>query len=467
MANVELATCAASIPAAVPGTMIRTESRNSAAARGPKHARPASIASYRGQGEPLRPLRDTNLACRFRGLPDISAADYKHDDASKVSRHSSTNQSDAEISFLRGGDNAGLLHEQPSRQRKYSRDGSRHGATENSSPSLNEEDVAFIPWASPPFHDQSRAFYHHGDGFTSQDSKPSVPALTAGGFSALESFSKTIVRELSALHSNLSATDPSYGEAFDPEVAQSSHVRSRRPHAVIRLRGDIGGTGPRSGARGRHSLTSTGRRALCKGLPPTCRGVCISASGKPNAREPSPTRPMTEAVQAALLIHHIQFLMNNVETRRRNWSQRLPALVSAGCDVDNAGRLASKRPVPRPAEMRCDFPCPRELWDTQDVTEHDVESYRQQRLRSPHCLSSFSVSHPSVRLPEHYQQSLAISSVAVSAHLMSTLPLTSSAILRAISRWRELWETAAARGDRDCLQTTGMSRHCSEFCYLI
>lgn len=44
-------------------------------------------------------------------------------------------------------------------------------------------------------------------------------------------------------------------------------------------------------------------------------------------------------------------------------------------------------PVTSIQEMRCDLPCPRELWDTHNLTEHAIELYRQQRLRSPHCLS--------------------------------------------------------------------------------
>lgn len=50
---------------------------------------------------------------------------------------------------------------------------------------------------------------------------------------------------------------------------------------------------------------------------------------------------------------------------------------------------------------------------------------------------------------------------------MSTLPLVSPSILRAISRWQALWEAVTSKVDQDCFQVTGMSRQCSEFCYLL
>lgn len=54
LADTKLATCAASIPSAAPGTMTRTKSRDPAAARSPQHARPASTASYRAtRGAPV------------------------------------------------------------------------------------------------------------------------------------------------------------------------------------------------------------------------------------------------------------------------------------------------------------------------------------------------------------------------------------------------------------------------------
>lgn len=61
----------------------------------------------------------------------------------------------------------------------------------------------------------------------------------------------------------------------------------------------------------------------------------------------------------------------------------------------------------------------------------------------------------------------ALSSVAISAHLMSMMPVTSSAILRAISRWQELWEGQTARADEDRVEMTAMARHCSEFGCLV
>ncbi|KND89067.1 Transcriptional regulator MET32 [Tolypocladium ophioglossoides CBS 100239] len=463
-----------------------------------------------------------NLACRFRGLPDVSTSDHKRNDTSKAPLYrSSTSQSDAEMSFLRGLTNpkAETMLEcfanNPVVNENIPDMDLDMGPTEDSSPSLNEEDLTFIPWAFPPFfNDQDRELYHDSDSAaTSQGCSPSVPALTAGGFNALEKFSKIIIRELSDVHSNLSATEPSYSEAFDPEVAQSVFA----PHSLRNFTTTFFRLShvyvpivhmPSFGSE--ETSTALILAVVLAGAtrsPP--RDDALSAKGFLRlaeeyafrhlkvlmAKEAAATRSAIEALQAALLIHHVQFLMNSVETRRRNRTQRLPTLVSAvrclglsqirhssnstpsqfihdeACirattwvslaDWHQAG-LFHVPPVTSIKEIRCDLPCPRELWDTKDVTEHHVELYRQQSLRSPHCQSVKDFTEALMR--DHWD---AISSIAVSAHLMSTLPAVSPSILRAISRWQQLWEAVSEKAGQDCLQMTGMSRHCKEICYLI
>lgn len=221
--------------------------------------------------------------------------------------------------------------------------------TEDTSPSLNEEDLSSIPWAFPPFFNgQSGDLFNDSDSFTtSRDVNPSVPALTADGFSVLERFSKIVIQELSTLHSHLSATEPSYHRAFDPEVAQSVFA----PHSLrnftttfFRLSHIYVPVVHMPSFGSEETSTALLLAVVLAGAtrsPP--RDDALSAKGFLRlaeeyafrhlkdlmAEDPAPTRSMVEALQAALLIHHIQFLMNSVETRRRNRTQRLPALVSA------------------------------------------------------------------------------------------------------------------------------------------
>lgn len=39
-------------------------------------------------------------------------------------------------------------------------------------------------------------------------------------------------------------------------------------------------------------------------------------------------------------------------------------------------------------EMRCDLPCPRDLWDAKDLTTQAVEAYKQKKRQAPPCLDS-------------------------------------------------------------------------------
>ncbi|KAL3963606.1 hypothetical protein ACCO45_000610 [Purpureocillium lilacinum] len=234
------------------------------------------------------------------------------------------------------------------------------------------------------------------------------------------------------------------------------------------------------------------------------------------ATDPKPTRPVLETLQAALLIHQVHFLQNSVEARRRHRIRRLPALVSAvrRLGLLNKRHSASSRsaqfladetcirtatwitladwhqcgmfhvlPLTTTAEMRCDLPCPHALWDSKDVTDADVGLYRRQTRGAPYCLSSLRALTETL-MGDRWQPVeltafsfiaftglelaiFALSSVAISAHLMSMMPVTSSAILRAISRWQELWEGQTARADEDRVEMTAMARHCSEFGCLV
>ncbi|PNY28458.1 Transcriptional regulator MET32 [Tolypocladium capitatum] len=535
LANVELATCASNY-----GQDQVPEFR-----RGQKPRACAACSRSKlscDKASPCGRCITRNLACRSRELPDIiSTSDHKHNDTSKELLYSSSpRQSDAGMSFLKGLANpkaATMLDcftTNPVVNENIPEMDLDMEPTEDSSPSLNE-DVSFIPCTFPPFfNDQVREFRHDGDILTtSRGFSPLIPALKADGSGALDKCSETLIRELSTLHSSLSATDPSYREAFDPEVAQSVFA----PHSLRNFTTTFFRLShvyvpvvhmPSFGSED----TSTAlilAVVLCGATRSPPRDDALSAKGflrlaeeytfrhlnELMAKEAAATRSVIEALQAALLIHFVQFLMNSVETRRRNQTQRRPTLASA---VRRLGLSQTRHspnstpsqfihaeacirtttwimladwhqtsmfhvpPVMTIEEIRCDLPCPRELWDTQDITEHDIELYRQQRLTSPpHYVSLKDFTEALMR--EHWGgmqmfplDSLtlsglelavfAISSIAVSAQLTSMLPFVSSSLLRALSRWQQLWEAVTAKVDQDYLQITGMSRHCGEFCCL-
>ncbi|OIW32849.1 hypothetical protein CONLIGDRAFT_569909 [Coniochaeta ligniaria NRRL 30616] len=229
-----------------------------------------------------------------------------------------------------------------------------------------------------------------------------------------------------------------------------------------------------------------------------------------------PERQELEVMQAALLVLNVHFLMNDTEARRRNRTRRLPALVlavrhfglyqtrhspeaSLSQFVRNEHRIRTATwitladwhqsvmfnalPVTAISEVQCDLPCPRKLWDKKDATIEDVEVYRQQKQRSPRCLESLKdlvetlMGEPwdgidsfpvnAITMSGLELAIFAISSIATSAHLMSLMPTSAPGLLRAISRWRELWEAVAAQRDHETLQMTAMARYCGEFCCLV
>ncbi|GJN78133.1 hypothetical protein PLIIFM63780_001626 [Purpureocillium lilacinum] len=308
---------------------------------------------------------------------------------------------------------------------------------DESPPSLVVEDIGFIPWAFPPMFNFA---FDDADGERPCESAtPSavtdafIPALTSEGTAALEIFSKQIVRELNALHATLAVSEPSYNQPFDFDLAQSvfaPHILRTFISTFFRLSHNYVPVVhmPSFGSEDTSPLLVLGV-SLCGAIRSPPRDDALSAKSflriaeeyiflqlaDVMATDPKPTRPVLETLQAALLIHQVHFLQNSVEARRRHRIRRLPALVSA---VRRLG-LLNKR--------------------------HSASSRSAQFLADETCISS----------------------VAISAHLMSMMPVTSSAILRAISRWQELWEGQTARADEDRVEMTAMARHCSEFGCLV
>lgn len=52
------------------------------------------------------------------------------------------------------------------------------------------------------------------------------------------------------------------------------------------------------------------------------------------------------------------------------------------------------------------------------------------------------------------------------SRLVSVLQTTIPAIQRATDRWQELWQESVSRLDDEELRTSGLVRHCGEYCWL-
>ncbi|KAH0598048.1 hypothetical protein MHUMG1_04420 [Metarhizium humberi] len=73
----------------------------------------------------------------------------------------------------------------------------------------------------------------------------------------------------------------------------------------------------------------------------------------------------------------------------------------------------------------------------------------------------------SLKLSHLRAATMALSSMAVSAHLNGTMPATAPALLRAIDRWHDLWDAVTSKLDSASLQRSGMARHSNDISALI
>ncbi|GAB1320959.1 Zn(2)-C6 fungal-type domain-containing protein [Madurella fahalii] len=231
--------------------------------------------------------------------------------------------------------------------------------------------------------------------------------------------------------------------------------------------------------------------------------------------------PLYEALQAGLLMHGIQFVSGDVAARRRSRTVRLPVLVDAVRRLGWTGARQTQPPavgggmpdwawfvgdemririarwtlladwhqngafhVPSlmtVGEMTGDMTCLEELWEANDVVEFEAVIAARGRdcWRRASSLKEgvdalmgedwtgadrFPIPHLSVL--DLQVLVLAMMSVIATARLMSLLPVSAPAILRAIDRWEELWGTVAGRVDPEQLRMSGYARHSGEMCWV-
>ncbi|GKT41309.1 uncharacterized protein ColSpa_01490 [Colletotrichum spaethianum] len=133
-----------------------------------------------------------------------------------------------------------------------------------------------------------------------------------------------------------------------------------------------------------------------------------------------------------------------------------------------------------PAELTCDLPSPLELWDSKDSNEY-FEASRTLEIDGSRRISSVKLcvdalmretwggtgSFPFQDINGSDLQLLifALNGMVLSANLMGLLPASAHALLRATSRWENMWESIRSRMDPAAFEKIGMARYNSELCW--
>ncbi|KAF6806140.1 transcription factor [Colletotrichum musicola] len=233
----------------------------------------------------------------------------------------------------------------------------------------------------------------------------------------------------------------------------------------------------------------------------------------PAGSTPEYTPELEEALQAAVMIHSVQFFRNDTATRRKNRTQRLPMLVSAVrllglaqtrhapvFDFDEFVRNESRirlvtwlaladwqqsgmSNVPcliTPSEMTCDLPCPLELFDARDADDYREMSHSQgidtaRRVVSvKQCMDALISDSwngmgvfpfQAVNGVDLQIMIFGINSMVISSNLMGLLPTTQRSLMRALSRWELMWEAIKGRMDPETFRKSGMVRYNTELCW--
>ncbi|KAL2158174.1 hypothetical protein VTH06DRAFT_4742 [Thermothelomyces fergusii] len=242
-------------------------------------------------------------------------------------------------------------------------------------------------------------------------------------------------------------------------------------------------------------------------------------SGRPAERERE--RETHETLQAALLVHGAQFMMNDPAARSASWPARWPALIGAvrrlgltsarhaqssdlGADevdwrrwvrdevrirICNAVFLTDWQqcgvfhmPVLSTFhEMTADMPSLPDLWEAKDAAEFRaaIEANgrgcwrRSASLRD--CTDALVAESWSgvdgfplrnLTCLDHLILSTAIHVMIGSARFVSLLRPCIAVLRRAIDRWEELWHATISQIDDEELRTSGFFRHCGEYSWL-
>ncbi|KAJ0278553.1 hypothetical protein CBS470a_009727 [Colletotrichum nupharicola] len=233
----------------------------------------------------------------------------------------------------------------------------------------------------------------------------------------------------------------------------------------------------------------------------------------PNGVTPEWTPELEASLQAAVMIHSVQFFRNDMATRRKNRTQRLPVLVQA---VRCLG-LAQTRHAPlfqydefvrnesrirlatwmaladwqqtgmfnvpsmiSTSEITCDLPCPLELWDASNAEEYyeiaNTKGFNPARriVSLTHCMDALmsdtwngmgSFPFQDINATDLQILIFGINGMVLTANLMGVLGPSTRNLSRAISRWEAMWETIQGRMDPTVFEKSGMVRYNTELCW--
>ncbi|KAK1980204.1 hypothetical protein LZ30DRAFT_724011 [Colletotrichum cereale] len=399
------------------------------------------------------------------------------------------------------------------------------------SSTLPDEDFSFLPYGfASSFSPELMDFQSMG---TFSPNTLSNAAASPFDPESWKSRADEIVLDMHGLHDSLIATDSWYDGSFDLNTTKSvfsaenlckfsatyfrvSHLDFpivhrpefgiERTHMLLLLAVALSGSlrsPPSDDVLAARGFLSLAEEYIFRGL-----GRLM-----PPGSAPEFTHEIQETLQAALMIHCAQIFRNDVASRRKNRTQRLPALVSAVRCLGLAQtrhapvfqyedfvlneskiRLATWTalgdwqqsgmfncpPTLTPAELTCDLPSPLELWDAKDTAEY-FDAARALGLDGSRRISSVKLcldalmrdtwggvgSFPFQDINGSDLQLLifALNGIVLSANLMGILPASAHALLRAVSRWETMWESIRGRMDPATFEKCGMIRHNSELCW--
>ncbi|OAA79149.1 Fungal transcriptional regulatory protein [Akanthomyces lecanii RCEF 1005] len=384
---------------------------------------------------------------------------------------------------------------------------------------------------------------------------PSIPGISpsSSGEGGMEDTSLHLVNALHDLHNELSASDPTYSEAFSLHAARAalSATNLKRFAATFFRLSHV------------HfpivhipSFRSTSSRSLLLSLvvqgafrsPPlddvlATRGLLRLAEAYVfrelhdvvalGTTLHLPTTPMLEALQAALVIVYLLAINNSVSSRRQSRVRRIPEIAWAvrHLDLMNVRHMPDEdwqlfiyretcirvatwtavadwhqcgmfrcMPIMATVELNCNHPCSTAVWDAANAAEFALVIAGEKRQHNAHqspasntgsaASSSFPASAQSnlrefidVLMADKWNQAeqcprdsynihdlttaiVALSNVTITADIMSIMPFTAPALLRALARWQVLWNNLMRELDTAALMKTGMSRHSNEMCHL-
>ncbi|KAF5506651.1 hypothetical protein CGCS363_v005866 [Colletotrichum siamense] len=348
-----------------------------------------------------------------------------------------------------------------------------------------------------------------------------------------ESRAAMIVSELEELHHALKICDPWYDGAFDPVAATSvfsaenlcmfaaTYFRVSHIDFPILHRPDFG-----TNRTTKELLIAVAVSGALRS-PPSDDALAARAYLSlieeyifrrlhrmiPNGVTPEWTPELEASLQAAVMIHSVQFFRNDMATRRKNRTQRLPVLVQA---VRCLG-LAQTRHAPlfqydefvrnesrirlatwmaladwqqtgmfnvpsmiSTSEITCDLPCPLELWDASNAEEYyeiaNTKGFNPARriVSLKHCMDALmsdtwngmgSFPFQDINATDLQILIFGINGMVLTANLMGVLGPSTRNLSRAISRWEAMWETIQSRMDPTVFEKSGMVRYNTELCW--